>query len=83
MMPLPASAPPRACANQPCTAQPCAHIQLDMPGRPWAASHGAAACPSHIEEVFCGLVSWAHRYGLGGGQVTVTQVSAPPGHTGW
>jgi len=65
---------PCACANQPCSAAPYVHIQLDVPGGPWAARHDAVACQRHMDEVLCGLVIWAHRHGLGSGQVTMTEI---------
>ncbi len=88
MMSLTAVTPHACQASGPCTGMPCFHIRLDAPAWRRPAHRDAAACPSHLGEVVCGLASWAHDHGLRGGQVTVLAVnpnpaSAPPAASGF
>jgi hypothetical protein len=78
MMSLTAVTPHACQASRPCNSRPCFHIRLDAPVWRRPAHRDAAACPSHLGEVVCGLASWAHEHGLRGGQVTVLAVDTHP-----
>lgn len=79
MISLPLVIPHGTCqASRPCTGTPCFQIQLEAPASPQPAHRDAAACPSHLGEVVCGLAAWAQEQGLEGGYVTVLAVGPSP-----